>query len=601
MADYMEHGQSSSFPQGDISVDANEMRRSIIRGSHNSHTSSSTWSWVISNQMNPPPPPIEHLLSPLHGPRPLSDPQSVRRTPVGNLSPEVENDEGGDDLPIDPSSLAMQDGQQPEVMSESGDNNLSPRSMGHARSKRGGRSVIGGFMSGQWRFPSVLRIRGQKSQRWLRQGTSSSPAIGMTTENTPPRYLSNPSIGPSNPQFARYSHNSHASSSASTQSWIISNQMNPPPLPVERTSSILLSPFHGPRPLSDPLSVRRMVRNPSPEDSYDEGELSEGGDNNFSPIFMGNARSKLAGRSFIGGFISGLRRLPRIVGGQKSKKRLARQGTLRSEGTSSPATGMTTGITLPQYLSNPSIGPSNPQFAHRLSIAGAFPPDYSPNSFHIPPTPSPPPSVNLFKRHPEPPSPNSPTIIRVGPPLASEAIIEEQISEFEGYAPSTPKTYLNDITPPAQTVHLPRVSYVYQPSIRTNDRISDGPLPLPTTGMSTASRRMSPPRGISSVERPRDFLSSSTPTGPPQRNTSPLLPAVYPYPTPPYPHTAYPYGSHPPSMPVPVSHIAPLQISPAVMGIFYFILFLFLFIFIFIFIFFVFVFVFFTFFIIRER
>ena len=435
MADYMEHGQSSSFPQGDISADANEMPRSTTRGSHNSHASASTWSWVISNQMNPPPPPVEHLPSPLHGSRSLPDPQSARRTPVGNLPPEVENDEGGDDLPIDPSSLAMQDGQQPEVMSESGDNNFSPRSMGHARSKRGGRSVIGGFMSGQWRFPSVLRIRGQKSQRWLRQGTfgtdTSSPVIGMTTGNSLPRYLSNPSIGPSNPQFARYSHNSHASTSSS-RSWVLSNQMNPPPPPVERSSTIGLTPFPGPRPLPDPQSVRSTpVRNPSPAIEDDEEVLSEGGDNNFLPTSMGNARSKLAGCSFIGGFVSGLRRLPRIVGGQKSKTQLARQGTLISEGTSSPATGMTTGITLPQYLSNPSIGPSNPQFAHRLSIAGALPPDSSPYSFHISPTPSPQPLFNpSFKRDPEPSHPSFPSIIRVAPPLASEAIIEEQISDL---------------------------------------------------------------------------------------------------------------------------------------------------------------------------
>ena len=594
MADYMEekkHGQSSSFRQleGDISTDVNEMRRSMTRGSHNSHASASasTRSWVASNQMNPPPLPVERSssigLTPFHGPRPMPDSQSVRRTPVRNPPPAIEDDEEGDDLPVGPSSLAMQDGQQPGVLSEDGDNNLSLTSMGNPRSKPGGRSFIGGFMSGLRRLPSVLRIGG----------------------------------------------------------------------------------------------------------------------------------------------------------GQKSKRRLARQRTFGTEGSSSPATGITTGNTLPRYLSNPSIGPSNPQFAHRLSIAvanGALPPDASPSSFHIRPHPhplqqngnsSPPPLLNhSFERHPEPSRPKFPTIIRVTPPSANEAIIEEQISDLydeppehhpqferESHTPSRPNTNVNDtratvmvynnsndsheshptITPPAQPVHVPRVSYAYQPSPRTSNRIRDEPPPLPTTGMSIASPPMSPPRGVSSVEGPKDFSSpptsrytmttmashydpsfashltpvekffkglynlpwvarervtvdyrpgdsnrakikvrggvkkpmaswyravvsrsrrgsrdldllsngtgsvsastslgnSLTPTSrrsgrssnnnryqtshrhrkkrhrgttltdPPQRNVSPLLPGVYPYPTLPYPYT-YPYGSYPHApMHVPVSHTAP--------------------------------------------
>ena len=468
------HGQSLSFRQGDISADANlnEMRRSMTRGSHNSHASASasTRSWVASNQMNPPPPPVERSsssgLTPFHGPRPMPDSQSVRRTPVRNPPPAIEDDEEGDDLHVGPSSLATQDGQQPEVLSDGGDNNFSSSS---ARSKRGGRSFIGGFMSGLRRLPSVLRIGG----------------------------------------------------------------------------------------------------------------------------------------------------------GQKSKRRLARQGTFGTEGTSSPATNMTTGNTLPRYLSNPSIGPSNPQFAHRLSIAvanGALPPDSSPSAFRIRPHPhplqqngnsSPPPMLNhSFERHPEPSRPNFPTIIRVTPPSANEAIIEEQISDlydepperhpqfethapsrpntnlndtratvmvynnsndshhpqfethapsrpntnlndaratvmvynnsndshhpqFETHAPSRPNTNLNDtratvmvynnsndshdsheshptITPPAQPVHVPRVSYAYQPSPRTSNRIRDEPPPLPTTGISIASPPMSPPRGVSSVEGPKDFSSPPT-------------------------------------------------------------------------------------------
>ena len=56
---------------------------------------------------------------------------------------------------------------------------------------------------------------------------------------------------------------------------------------------------------------------------------------------MGNAqdRSNRGGRSLIGGFMSGLRRLPTVLrfgGGQKSKRGLARQGTFGTEDTSPP-------------------------------------------------------------------------------------------------------------------------------------------------------------------------------------------------------------------------------------------------------------------------
>ena len=383
--------------------------------------------------------------------------------------------------------------------------------------------------------------------------------------------------------MTRGSHNSHASASASTRSWVVSNHMNPPPAQVERSSSTGLTPFHGPRPLPEPQSVRRTpVRNPTPAIEDDEEEevgpssltmqvgqqpevLPEGGNNYVPPTYMGNAqdRSKRGGRSLIGGLMSGLRRLPtvlRIGGGQKSKRRLAHKGTFGTEDTSSPATGITTGNTLPRYLSNPSIGPSNPQFAHRLSIAvanGTLPPDASPSTFQTRPyphpnslsgpsqlnrNPSPPPLLNhSFERHPEPSRPNMPTIIRVTPPSANEIIMEERMSDiydeptthhpqFESHAPSNPNTNLNDtratvmvydnsddsheshptITPPAQPVHGPRVSYAYQPNPRTSSRIRDEPLPLPTTGMPIASPPMSLPRGVSSVEGSKDISSPQT-------------------------------------------------------------------------------------------
>ena len=411
MADYVERHHSSSFLQGDTSGDNNGMHRSITRGSHNSHASASasTRSWVMSNQMNPPPPPgplqrsSSSGLTPFHGPRPLPEPQLVRRTPVRYPAPAIEDAEEEEDRPIGPSSLGMQYYQQPEALAEAegGDNYVSPTSTGNAqdKSKRGGRSLMGGLMSGLMRIPTALRIRG----------------------------------------------------------------------------------------------------------------------------------------------------------GQKSKKRIAHQGTAGTEDNSSPGTGITTGNTLPRYLSNPSIGPSNPQFAHRLSIAvanGALPPDAYPSAFqtrrHPQPNsstglsqpnrnPSPPPILNhSFERHPES-RPNVPTIIRVTPPSANGVITEERISDlysepaadppqFENLAPSNPNTNLNDaratvmvynsdesheshptITPSAQPVNGPRVSYASQPTPRASGQVRDEPPPLPT--MPFASPPMSPPRGVSSVEGPKDLLS----------------------------------------------------------------------------------------------
>ncbi|KAF8803471.1 hypothetical protein BYT27DRAFT_6739153 [Phlegmacium glaucopus] len=378
--------------------------------------------------------------------------------------------------------------------------------------------------------------------------------------------------------MTRGSHNSHASASASTRSWIYSNQMNPPPPPVERSSSYGLTSFHGPRPLPEPLPVRRRpVRCPAPAVEEEEREedmhvgpsslgmqysqqttvLDKGKDDCLSPTSMGNGQDKSGrgGRSLIGGLMSGLMRIPTALriggGGQKSKKRtVRRQGTFGTDGTSTTATGITTGNTLPRYLSNPSIGPSNPQFAHRLSIAvanGSLPPDASPSAFQSrtePPRPDPSPSHSFqpnpkpspptllnhaFERHSEP-RPNFPTLIRVTPPSA-EAITEEHFThvydeppadhpQFESHAPSNANTndaratvmvYNSDdshltITPPVQTAPVPRVSYASQPTPRASGQIQNEP-PPPVPTMPFAMPPMSPPRGASSVETPRDILS----------------------------------------------------------------------------------------------
>ena len=352
---------------------------------------------------------------------------------------------------------------------------------------------------------------------------------------------------------------SHNSANASTRSWVYSNQMNPPPPPVERPSSPGLTPFHGPRPLPEPQSVRRTpVRYPTPpiDDEGDDMQIGPSSvmqygqqpevpnqvrDNRLPPTSVED-KSRRGGRSLIGGLMNGLRRLPtvlRVGGGQKMKSQIVRKGTSGTESTSTPVTGTTTGNTLPRYLSNPSIGPSNPQFAHRLSIAvanGSLPPDASPSAFQPRPgplhpnastgllqsnrNPSPPPLLNhAFERHPEPTRPNIPTLIRVTPPSATEAIIEERmtglyeepIPKFESHSSNpnmndnraTVMVYNSDdshptITPSARPVHAPRVSYASHPTPRTNDQTPDEPLPVPT---------MTLLRGVSSVETPKEFLS----------------------------------------------------------------------------------------------
>ncbi len=60
--------------------------------------------------------------------------------------------------------------------------------------------------------------------------------------------------------------------------------------------------------------------------------------------------------SFVGGFFKGLKRISGMFRGGGEKKRLVRQGTFGTEGTGNTTiTGLTTGNTLPRYLSNPSV------------------------------------------------------------------------------------------------------------------------------------------------------------------------------------------------------------------------------------------------------
>jgi len=248
------------------------------------------------------------------------------------------------------------------------------------------------------------------------------------------------------------SHNSHSQShaSASTRSWVHSNQVNPPPPPVETAPLPGQTPFHGPRPLPDPHMHQQLhYMNPAHrpfqydavEEEEEDGDYMPSEGHNLGGFHFGYPReaggvtfipagpSELTSapsspvpaqhapsrnRSFVGGFFKGLKRIPRMFRGGGEKRRLVRRGTFGTEETVTPA--FTGNNTLPRYLSNPSIGPTNPQFAHRLSQAvanGTLPPDVTPSAFQIRP-----PLV----------SPQQPVVLMVTPP--SDGAEEEQQAEY---------------------------------------------------------------------------------------------------------------------------------------------------------------------------
>ncbi|EDR04157.1 uncharacterized protein LACBIDRAFT_304756 [Laccaria bicolor S238N-H82] len=178
-----------------------------------------------------------------------------------------------------------------------------------------------------------------------------------------------------NRSLTRNSHLSHAShASASTRSWVQSTQQNPPPPPpVEpflETSSI-----RPPRPLPNPKLHPQRFHAVNPTEGFDDEEDEEY--MNIEPNGPGLELGYLhgvgkghklktfgsfsqtdsgggGGKSFVGGFVSGMKRIPRMMlrsGGSGEKRRFFRRGP--TSNTTESSTGMTTGNTLPQYASNP--------------------------------------------------------------------------------------------------------------------------------------------------------------------------------------------------------------------------------------------------------
>lgn len=369
--------------------------------------------------------------------------------------------------------------------------------------------------------------------------------------------------------ITRESHQSHPSVSPSTRSWVHSTQMNPPPPPDDTTPSP--SPARRlPRPLPDPtLHQSRSVYQYGPQEVEQEEQhidvqphattplpfgfpTEELGDESpiqllSSPMHMDNhlRPPPRENHSFVGGFFSGLKRLPKILrGGDGAKQKLKRKGTFGTdtEGTSTTATGMTRGNTLPRYLSNPSIGPSNPQFAHRLSMAvanGTLPPGSSPAVFH----------VRENQAGPQYP------MVTVTPASDEDRITEEQASFFEGAPDEQQNHYLSagidhgetmspnlqerttvmvyntdsqaptvtpvpiGPTPPKQAMSGPRVSYQDQLPTRANTQAqtepplaSGPPLHAPTPVRPAPPIIQSPTEVLSSTQATSSYTISAVPS-----------------------------------------------------------------------------------------
>lgn len=357
---------------------------------------------------------------------------------------------------------------------------------------------------------------------------------------------------------------SHASISPSTRSWVYSNQINPPPPPLEPGPSVGHTPFHGPRPLPEPnghhMTQMRPTFHDVPEEEEDEvgymlpppdGTQMLGGFHYAyqtqpgvpagyayaGPLSLQSAQSSPVppsqfprqNNSFVGGFFKGLKRIPKIFRGGRDKRQLSPLG-LESN---TDLTGITPGNTLPRYLSNPSIGPTNPQFAHRLSQAvanGTLPADTTPAAFQLRPA--------LV-------APQQPMVTLTPPSDGAEE--EQQAEYFEGPDPlnnpsqmvmsessehhpanpterATVMVYNRDseaptVTQTRRTPSGPRVSYAAElPTRASTQARMESFAPSQMAGPSTAQmssplrslHRANPSSFVSSRQTPKGIMSPST-------------------------------------------------------------------------------------------
>ncbi|KAJ6571259.1 hypothetical protein B0H19DRAFT_1064373 [Mycena capillaripes] len=159
---------------------------------------------------------------------------------------------------------------------------------------------------------------------------------------------------------SRASRASHDSAAASTRSWVLMTQQAPPPpvepIPVPEPVPALAPTPGGSRPLPEPPRRTSMVLDESGAEhmTVDLPPAVETLGYQWTTGRGAKVREKSKekekeGKGFVGGFVSGLRRLPRAL----VRPRRARRGTTNTEGTDgTEGTGMS-GNTLPRYVSTP--------------------------------------------------------------------------------------------------------------------------------------------------------------------------------------------------------------------------------------------------------
>ncbi|KAF5372325.1 hypothetical protein D9615_009248 [Tricholomella constricta] len=296
--------------------------------------------------------------------------------------------------------------------------------------------------------------------------------------------------------MTRNSHYSHAS----TQSWVLSTQQNPPPPPEE--SEPIPSPMRTPRPLPDPqlqphhqTQVLRATNADPPDDEeeymhidangpgIDSGYRTEGLGRGRSPRLTPMTPSSMrigtsgGGRSFVGGFVDGLRRLPRVVlkyGSLGDKRKFVRQGTFGSGGTVTSGTGMTTGNTLPLYVSNPPTpvaGPSNTQYVEASEMPVPFSAE-EPRSVILGP------SLSQRRRNPS---------FRITPP-SEEVTAQESITVPHTFPPDPPQFTESLVESPRNV----NTVTVYHLPGQEDYPVDEPPLPLPTPTPNRRSDSLQP-------------------------------------------------------------------------------------------------------------
>ncbi|KAF8732353.1 hypothetical protein AX14_004514 [Amanita brunnescens Koide BX004] len=252
-------------------------------------------------------------------------------------------------------------------------------------------------------------------------------------------------------QHSRTSTNQHSrrtSISASVRSWLQSTQQNPPPPPPEHLHPFLPHSYSNMVQSQGPLTLPPLqVRNPSQiDDDYDnieqddvrlyDGFLAEetrrGQRHAQHPASsIPEAQNGSRNKSFVGGFVRGLKTLPKKVLRYRTSAEKRRPALIAEEGESTEAV-----TTLPRYRSNPStpiVGPSMVTYVQATDMP-------------VPELRERLPADALRSVRPRHPS------YRVMPPSA-HGLAEEQSAQVYDMAPAEPPTFQESTgmsTPPPE-------------------------------------------------------------------------------------------------------------------------------------------------------